>query len=116
MIFSFDIFPSVVVLRFDRDTYTASEGDMLELVVERVGTLDSEIFFAVSGDGINEEGMFEAGASAANSISVFINISDDTIAPEPDEMFEVTLSLTQPNPLVSIPDPLATVVVIDNGR
>ena len=85
-------------------------------MVEKVGTIDSEVFFAVSGNGINEEHMFEAGASAANSISVFINISDDTIAPELDEMFEVTLSLTQPNLLVAIPDPLATVVVSDRGK
>ena len=105
---------SVVTLGFDRADYQFTEGEAIEIVVQKSAPLGTELPVLVVYDKMTAEGTFEAGVNATNNITILIMSRDDVIALEPDEVFIVTLTLVQTNPQILIPNPLANVTVIDD--
>jgi hypothetical protein len=104
----------VVTLGFDRADYQFTEGEAIELVVQKSAPLGTELPVLVVYDEMTVEGTFEAGVNATNNITILIMSRDDVIALEPDEVFIVTLTLVQTNPQILIPNPLANVTVTDD--
>ena len=107
-------FHSVVTLGFDRADYQFTEGEAIELVVQKSAPLGTELPVLVVYDEMTVEGTFEAGVNATNNITISVTSRDDVIALEPDEVFIVTLTLVQTNPQILIPNPLANVTITDD--
>ena len=70
----------------------------------------------ISAGGIRKTVTFEAGPGAPDNITVYFNITDDNVALEAVEMFEVELSLPQQNPsVVQLGDiSVTTVTILDD--
>ena len=107
---------SVVTLKFSSASYQFIEGETLNLVVQKSGTLDSAITFNVFSDGlvINETRTFEAGVDTSAAITISIITLNDLIALEPDKVNTVTLTLVTPNPQIELGISQATVTEIDD--
>ena len=104
----------VVILGFQSDAYQFMEGESVEVVVEYVGQIDRSITFRVFSDGlIDETTTIEAGSMSTTFTFVIPGFDDDAIALEPDEVFDVTLSLVEPNPQVEIAVNITTVTITD---
>ena len=102
-----------VSIGFSSDIYQISEEEVLELVVVKTGSFDSDISVVVFGeDLVDEIIVFLAGGATTTSITIEIDGFDDDIALQPDRVFEVSLSLVEAQPQVTIPDESATAVVI----
>ena len=91
------------------------EGDAVEVVVEYVGPLDRDITYRVFSVGlIDEMTTIEAGTISTNITHAIPGFDEDVIALEPDEVFEVELSLVETDPQVDITVPVTTVTITDN--
>ena len=91
------------------------EGDAVEVVVEYVGPLDRDITYRVFSAGlVNETVTIDAGTISASITHVIPGFGEDVIALEPDVVFDVELSLVQPDPQVNITVPVTTVTITDN--
>ena len=91
------------------------EGDAVEVVVQYLGQIDQNITYQVFSDGfINTTSTIEAGSMSTNITFVIPGFDDNVIALEPDEVFDVELSLVDPDPQVEITIPVTTVTITDN--
>ena len=95
---------------FEQAEYTQLEGQLVEIVVVKSGSVDSDINFEVIGNGITLPGSFLIG----NRIAVLFNISDDSVALEPPEEIVLSLVLIDPSPLVVLGLDRTTITVIDD--
>ena len=107
-------FCTEVTIGFDSPDYMVVEGNSVEIVIEKSGTIDSEISYFVSGFDGGRVGGFSAGSVSSTS-SVTFNTSDDIIALEPPEVFPLILSFfVFANPLVTISNPSTNLIILDN--
>ena len=106
---------SVVTLGFQSNAYRFTEGESVEVVVEYIGQIDQSITFRVFSDGlIDNTTTIVAGSMSTIFTFVIPGFEDDAIALQPDEIFDVMLSLVEPNPQVDITVPVTTVTITDN--
>ncbi|CAI8045944.1 hypothetical protein GBAR_LOCUS25393 [Geodia barretti] len=85
----------VVTLGFEDESYTVSEGGLLELGVSKSLRCDFDIHFRVRADGLLYEDWVIQAAAKRTMISV--TLPNDEVALEPDEIHVLTLSLLVPD-------------------
>ena len=103
---------SVVVLGFDRESYTINEGGLLKLTVSKSLPCDFDIPFQVHVDGhFYEESIIRSTKNRAE-ISVFA--ADDKLALEPDKNHILTLSLAVLDPQVELSPFLSNLTIISS--
>ena len=92
------------------------EGGTLEVVVVKSAPFEifSVIEFEVAGGNFSAIRAFPDGASSPNSISIFFQIPDDIIALELAETLSFTLTVLDPNPLISVDPDTTTVTILEN--
>ena len=100
----------MVTVGFEQAEYTQFEGQLVEIVVVKSGSVDSDINFEVIGNGITLPGSFFIG----NRSAVLFNIPDDRVALEPPEEIALSLVLIDPSPLVVLGLDRTTITVIDD--
>jgi hypothetical protein len=104
----------VVTLGFEEESYTVSEGGLLELVVSKSLHCDFDIHFRVMADGlIYEDRVIQA---AANRTMISIILPNDEVALEPDENHVLTLSLLVPDLQVELQSYLSTLTITDDDN
>ena len=97
--------------------YTVSEGDSVELVVQKDGLFDSDIDFEITtSDGMFVGGgTFDAGETErVTTVSVFFTPLDDEIALQDDFTVSMTLSLLTISPQIVLENDVIPVVVQDD--
>ena len=86
-------------------------------MIEYLGQIDQSITYQVLSEGlISIVSTIEAGTSSVNiSFNITSSINDDIFL-EPDEVYNVSLLLIEPNPQVVITNPVTTVTIMDDDR
>ena len=110
----FIILSLAITIGFEDIEYTVEEGGTLEVVVVKSAPFDSVIEFEVAGGNFSAIRAFQDGASSPNSISIFFQIPDDIIALELAETLSFTLTVLDPNPLISVDPDTTTVTILEN--
>lgn len=96
--------------------YEVTEGETVNLVVQKSGPVEHSIAFRVFSAGlIDQEWAFAAGAAASDTVTISIS-QDDDISLERDEIRVVTLqlSLVNPDPRILVSPSQTNVTIIDN--
>ena len=103
---------SVVVLGFDRESYTISEGGLLKLTVSKSPPCDFDIPFQVHVDGhLYKESIL---GSTKNRAEISVFTADDELALKPDKNHILTLSLVVPDPQVELSPFLSNLTIISS--
>lgn len=107
---------SVIIIGFQTDGYTISEGETVGLVVEKVHLFETDIEFEItSGATFIGEGVFSAGGTEAiSNISIQFTAPENDITLEDDVIFEMTLSLLTISSLIMETNRVIPVIVQDD--
>ena len=111
------LFHTVVTVSFREAGYTVSEGDSVELVVQKDSMFNAEIDFDITtSDGMFVGGgRFVAGGSdRVTTISVFFTPLDNDIALQDDVTVSMTLSLLTISPQIVLANDVIPVVIQDD--
>ena len=106
---------AVVVVGFRDTSLTASEGETVRFVVQKVGLFDSEIEFQLSGEGFNGGDRFSAGGSdRVTNLNFFYTAPDNDVGLEDDVTIVTNLTLLTSSPQIITFNTVLSIVVQDN--
>ena len=106
----------VVTVGFIHDGYTISEGETVNLVVQKVGVFETDIEFEItSGEMFIGDGVFSAGGTEnITNILIPLTAPDNDIALEDDIMLLIKLNLLTSSSLITEFNSVINVVITDN--
>jgi hypothetical protein len=105
----------VVVVGFRDTSLTASEGETVRFVVQKVSPFDSEIDIELSGEGYNGGGRFSAGGSnRVTNLNFFYTAPENDVGLEDDVTIVINLTLLTSSPQIIMFNTVLSIVVQDN--
>ena len=99
-------------LGFEEESYTVTEGGVLEMVIFKSLPCDFNIHFQVRADGIIDQELVLK--SPENETMISVTLPDDDVALEPDENHMLILSLSVPDPQVELGTHISSLTITDD--